>query len=161
LEPFDRDIVRVERGVLDPGWLPVPVDALGLLRPEAVRVLDRALVHRAVVAVPHVGAPEPIGRNFIKLVRHRSVLLLARASVSGARRPSDQTIIRHYAPALGRATRPRDIVLSLRLGHGLVTNRDERYKLAMGPWQDLMIGMQDFEEVSMSKRSTSFVAAIL
>jgi hypothetical protein len=34
-------------------------------------------------------------------------------------------------------------------------------KLAIWPWQDHKIGMQHFEEVSMSKRSTSFVAAIL
>jgi hypothetical protein len=31
----------------------------------------------------------------------------------------------YYATELGQATRPRDIVLSLRWGHGFFTKRDE------------------------------------
>ena len=42
LEPFDRDVLRTVGGVLDLGRRAVPVDALGRLGPEPVRVLDRA-----------------------------------------------------------------------------------------------------------------------
>src|SRR5262249_18418082 len=52
-------------------WLD-PVDALGLLAPETVRILDRACVHFLVLGFIHVGAFPPIGRNVIDLVGHRT-----------------------------------------------------------------------------------------
>src|SRR5215831_6950072 len=40
LEPFDRHVVRIKRGVLDlREWLE-PVDALGFPAPETIRILD-------------------------------------------------------------------------------------------------------------------------
>src|SRR5262249_54312223 len=84
LVPFDRYMLWIVGGVLDLArWL-VPVDALGLIGPEPIRVLDRALIHGAVVAVLDVGAAKPIGRNVIQLVRHRFVLLLAHGCCVGA-----------------------------------------------------------------------------
>ena len=38
LEPFDRDIMRVEARVLDAGVGGHPVDALALLAPETLRI---------------------------------------------------------------------------------------------------------------------------
>src|SRR6266704_3175802 len=70
-------MVRIEGAVLDPARRLVPVDALGLIGPEPIRVLDRALVHRAIVIVLDIGAPKPIGRNFVEFVRHRPALLVA------------------------------------------------------------------------------------
>ncbi len=65
LEPFDRDIVRVVGGVLDLAERLDPVDALGLLGPEAVRVLDRTRVHLLILGVIGVGPFAPVGRNVI------------------------------------------------------------------------------------------------
>ena len=45
LEPFDRDVVVVERGVLDAGVGLDPVEPPALLAPEGVRVGDRGGVH--------------------------------------------------------------------------------------------------------------------
>jgi len=70
LEPFDGDVTRVEGGVLDLGEGLVPVDALRLLRPEAVGIGDRALVHAVVVGVADIGALGPLGGYFVDLVRH-------------------------------------------------------------------------------------------
>src|SRR5690606_16177436 len=42
LEPFDRDVCLIERGVLDPGEGLDPVDALAVLGPKAVGILDAA-----------------------------------------------------------------------------------------------------------------------
>ena len=48
LEPFDVEIVRIPGDVLDPGERLDPVDALGLLRPEPFRILQRVRVHGVV-----------------------------------------------------------------------------------------------------------------
>ena len=47
-KPFDVDMVIVERGLLDRGERLDPVETLGLLAPETIRVDDRLLVHRLV-----------------------------------------------------------------------------------------------------------------
>ena len=46
------------------------MEALGLLRPEAVRIGDRALLHPVVIGVADIGALGPLGGYFIDLVRH-------------------------------------------------------------------------------------------
>ncbi len=56
LEPFDRDVAGAERGVLDLARRSVPVDALGLIGPEGVRVLQRARVGFPVFGLVHIGA---------------------------------------------------------------------------------------------------------
>ena len=70
LEPFDRNIVRVVRGVLDLAERLDPVDALGLLGPEAVRIFDRARIHFIVLGLVRVGAFPPFSRHVIDLFRH-------------------------------------------------------------------------------------------
>src|SRR5207302_5222177 len=64
-----------EGGVLDLGRRPIPVDALGLLRPEPVRIPDRAGVHLLVFGVVDEGALLPLRRNIVDLLRHRSLQL--------------------------------------------------------------------------------------
>ena len=48
----------------------VPVQALGLFGPEAVRVVDRARVHLLVLGVVDVGALLPLGRDVVDLLGH-------------------------------------------------------------------------------------------
>src|SRR5690349_5892288 len=72
LEPFDRHAAGIIGGVLDLAERLDPVDALGLLAPEAVRILDRTRIHFLVFGLVHVGAFPPIGRNVIDLFRHRT-----------------------------------------------------------------------------------------
>ena len=79
-----------------------PVDALGLLGPEAVRVVDRARVHLLVLGVVDIGALLPLGRNVVNLVRHRPSSTRARL---GPVRRALCSIGGHYATAAGRATR--------------------------------------------------------
>src|SRR5215467_587533 len=70
LEPFDRYVVWIKRRVLDPGeWLE-PVDAFGFPAPEAVRILDRTLVHGGISRAIDVGALAPFGGNFVDLLAH-------------------------------------------------------------------------------------------
>src|SRR4029077_16918458 len=92
LEPFDRDVVRTERGVLDFARRAVPVDALRLFGPETVRVLQRALVHRAVLRVVHIGARFPFSGYRMDLVGH-SLLPRGYARPDGRCFPG-----RYYAP---------------------------------------------------------------
>jgi hypothetical protein len=70
LEPFDRDVARRVGDVLDLGEGFDPVDALGLLAPEAVRVLDRARVHVLVFCAIDIGAFRPVGRHVVNLLGH-------------------------------------------------------------------------------------------
>jgi hypothetical protein len=70
LEPFDRDVVRIVRAVLDLRRRLVPVEALGLLGPEAVRILDRTVVHLLVLRLVGMGARRPLRRHVVDLVRH-------------------------------------------------------------------------------------------
>src|SRR5215467_5741993 len=72
LEPFDRHVAEVIGGVLDLAERLDPVETLGLLTPETVRILDRSRVHFLVLGFVHVGAFPPIGRNVIDPVRHRA-----------------------------------------------------------------------------------------
>ena len=51
LEPFDRDVVFGERGVLDLAERLEPVDALSLLGPEAVRIGRASCRERVLVTV--------------------------------------------------------------------------------------------------------------
>src|ERR1700685_2919936 len=70
LEPFDRDVFRVERRVLDLCEGREPVDALSLLSPEALRVAHRKLVHLFVFGLVQPCALRPFRRNVIGLVGH-------------------------------------------------------------------------------------------
>src|SRR5262249_45354628 len=71
LEPFDRNVVWVVGGVLDLAEGLDPVDALGLLGPEAVRILDRASVATLVIGIVHMVALAPVGCHVIDLFGHR------------------------------------------------------------------------------------------
>jgi hypothetical protein len=65
LEPADRDVLGTEMGVLDPGRGLEPVNALGLLGPEGLRVPDRGLVLGEVARVVQIGAVAPLGRHIV------------------------------------------------------------------------------------------------
>ena len=62
LVPIDRDVMRIPRDVADLGVGLEPVDALALVAPEAVGVLDRALVHLLVAGLVDPGALGPVRR---------------------------------------------------------------------------------------------------
>ncbi|MNZ55223.1 hypothetical protein D3C78_731450 [compost metagenome] len=68
-EPFDIDVVVVEGGLLDLGERLDPVDALGLLAPEAVRVDHRLLVHGLVGGLVGQGGGRNLGTNGIQWSR--------------------------------------------------------------------------------------------
>src|ERR1700684_1520876 len=70
LEPFDRDVVFGERGVLDLAEMLRPVDALGLLGPKAVGIGQGACVHFFVFGLRDEGALGPLGGNFVDFLRH-------------------------------------------------------------------------------------------
>ncbi|MNP41228.1 hypothetical protein D3C76_1349180 [compost metagenome] len=65
-EPFDVDMVIVEGGLLHRGERLDPVEALGLLAPEAVRVDDRLLVHRLVGRLVGQRVSQNLGTNGIQ-----------------------------------------------------------------------------------------------
>ena len=69
-EPFDRDVVGVERRVLDLGEWREPVDAFSVLGPEGLRIAQRPLVHLLVLGRVDPGALRPFGWNVISLVGH-------------------------------------------------------------------------------------------
>src|SRR6478735_2345593 len=56
LEPFDRNIGWPESGILDLGEGVHPIDALGLLRPKTIRILNRVRVHILILGVINVSA---------------------------------------------------------------------------------------------------------
>ena len=68
LEPLDRDVARLVGGVLHLGEGLHPADALGLLAPERVGVLDRGRVHLLVLGVVDERAALPLSRNVVNLV---------------------------------------------------------------------------------------------
>ena len=70
LEPFDRDVVRVEAGVLDLGVGLEPVDPFAVFAPESLRVTQRTLVHLLVLGMIDPSALRPFGGDVIDLVRH-------------------------------------------------------------------------------------------
>ncbi|MNP14377.1 hypothetical protein D3C76_1066990 [compost metagenome] len=65
-EPFDVDMVIVEGGLLHRGERLDPVEALGLLAPEAVGVDDRLLVHRLVGRLVGQRVSQNLGTNGIQ-----------------------------------------------------------------------------------------------
>src|SRR5277367_6433663 len=68
LEPFDEQIVRIPRNVLDLREGLHPVDALGLVAPEAVRIAVRARIHLFVFVGVDIGTGAPIlwhGKEFV------------------------------------------------------------------------------------------------
>src|SRR5215217_4067759 len=77
LEPFDGDVAGGEGDVLDLVEGLHPVDALGLLGPEAVGIADRAGIHFAVLGVVDIGAFGPIGGYVVNLVGHFTLPLVA------------------------------------------------------------------------------------
>ena len=71
LEPLDRELLRVERGVLHLGERLHPVDAPALLGPEGVGILHRLRVHRPVLGVVDEGAVLfQSGGNVVNLLTH-------------------------------------------------------------------------------------------
>src|SRR5271163_4311801 len=70
LEPFDRHVVRVEGNVLDLGIGLEPLDALAVLAPERIRVLQGVRVHLFVLRRVDPGALGPIDGNLIDLLGH-------------------------------------------------------------------------------------------
>ncbi len=68
-KPFDIDMVVVERGLLDLGEGLDPVQTLGLLAPEAVRVDHRLLVHGLVGGLVGQGTGRNLGTNGIQWSR--------------------------------------------------------------------------------------------
>ncbi|MNN90776.1 hypothetical protein D3C81_2087910 [compost metagenome] len=65
-EPFDVDMVIVEGSLLHRGERLDPVEALGLLAPEAVRVDDRLLVHGLVGRLVGQRVSQNLGTNGIQ-----------------------------------------------------------------------------------------------
>ncbi|MOA12887.1 hypothetical protein D3C78_1329120 [compost metagenome] len=65
-EPFDVDMVIVEGRLFHRGERLDPVEALGLLAPEAVRVDDRLLVHGLVGRLVGQGVGQNLGTNGIQ-----------------------------------------------------------------------------------------------
>src|SRR6184192_1441555 len=70
LEPFDRNVPGREGCVLDLGERLHPSDALGLLGPEAVGILDRARIHLLVLGLIGPGALGPFRRHIINFLGH-------------------------------------------------------------------------------------------
>src|SRR4029453_4501785 len=95
LEPFDRDVVRIERRVLDLGVGSEPVNALALLAPEAVWVLDRLRVHCLIFGVVDERSLLPVRRNLIDLISHRFL----RTAVAQGRFSQGHFASLHYATA--------------------------------------------------------------
>src|SRR5207253_10491116 len=70
LEPFDRNVPGREGCVLDLGERLHPADALGLLGPEPVGILDRACIHLLVLGLICPGALGPFRRYIINFLGH-------------------------------------------------------------------------------------------
>ncbi len=70
LVPFDRDLARLVRDVLDLGVGLEPVDPLAVLAPEGLGVGERGLVHLLVLGVVDVGALLPGLRDGVELLGH-------------------------------------------------------------------------------------------
>ena len=70
LEPFDRDIMRVEARMLHLREGRDPVDALRLLGPEAVRILERAFVEPAIGLFVDAGALFPVVGDGVEFLGH-------------------------------------------------------------------------------------------
>jgi hypothetical protein len=70
LKPLDVDVVVIVGGVLHLGEGLDPVDALAVLAPEPVRVLDGLLVHFQIFGIVHVRMRRDLGRHGEYIVRH-------------------------------------------------------------------------------------------
>src|SRR5437879_4316988 len=77
------------------------MDALAGFAPEAVRILDRARIHVAILGIVDEGALFPVRRNLVNLLRHR-IPPSPRVSVAPANRCRRRQA--HYATALQQAT---------------------------------------------------------
>ena len=88
LEPFDGDVAGREGDVLDLMEGLHPVDALGLLGPEAIGIIDRAGVHLAVLGVVDKGALGPIGGYVVNFLGHFYPPTRCGAAHADGRKPS-------------------------------------------------------------------------
>src|ERR1700756_956069 len=79
LDPFDGNISRRERPVVDLVRSLHPVEPLGLLGPEPARVRDRAGIHVGIFGLIGPGALGPIGGHVINLLGHFTPSTLASA----------------------------------------------------------------------------------
>ena len=73
LEPFDRDVARRERDVLDALVRRHPMDALAVLAPEGIRVVGGSVIHGPVLGRIDVGSLGPFGRHVVDLLLHRVI----------------------------------------------------------------------------------------
>src|SRR3990172_8703323 len=108
LEPLDRDVGRFERGVLHLRVGLDPVDAPADPAPEAVRIVNRALIKSLVALAVEPGSACPLGGNWIALFRHSRFL-------------------RKLAPGV-----PNRIMLTLLSGHNLPVGQTPRPRRAPG-----------------------------
>src|SRR5437660_11080287 len=74
LEPLDEYVGLVERRVLDLAERLHPMNALGLLGPESIRIGERSLIHLPVLGFVDESAFGPIGQHFINLLGHFGLL---------------------------------------------------------------------------------------
>jgi hypothetical protein len=88
LEPFDRDVAGGEGDVLDLVEGLHPVEALGLLGPEAIGIIDRAGVHLSVLGVVDKGALGPIGGYVVNFLGHFYPPTRCGAAHAEGRKPS-------------------------------------------------------------------------
>ena len=75
-EPGDAEIAFVEARLLDAGKGPHPVDALRLIAPEGIGLLDRLPVHRLIGGFIDQRIGRPGGRHRINRLSHRLLLLV-------------------------------------------------------------------------------------
>lgn len=75
-EPGDAEIAFVKARLLDVGKGAHPVDALRLLAPEGIGLLDRLPIHRMIAGVIDQRIGRPGGRHRINRLSHRLLLLV-------------------------------------------------------------------------------------
>jgi hypothetical protein len=119
LEPFDRDVAGVGR-VLDLAERLDPVDALGLLAPEAVRVFHRALIHLLVLGFVDEAALLPLGWNLVDLVVGHRLLHALRQVALGKR--AILLVEWHYAMPHDGVTRHRTFHFGRLIGVNAATS---------------------------------------
>jgi hypothetical protein len=83
LEPLDRDLARLEAGVLDLRERRHPVDALAVLAPEGVRIGNRRLVHVMILGIVDVSTLTPGRLHLNDLAFHGFPSLLGARSYRG------------------------------------------------------------------------------
>src|SRR5437899_10143462 len=120
LEPFDRNVPGREGCVLDLGERLHPADALGLLGPEPVGILDRARIHLLVLGLIGPGALGPFRRHIINFLGHLT--------------PST------HAPAKSGHSKPSSLLQRLCVGPASADKRNE-YDLRRGSLAQDQVGM--------------------